>query len=88
METEYDIPLSEDLDSRQQAHAPNYQFALGTTYQINQRLALTLDIEGKDQFYLSSSHNEQTASYELLNANMTYNLAELAAVSMGSQFNR
>jgi iron complex outermembrane recepter protein len=74
LETEYDIPLSEDLDSRQQAHAPNYQFALGTTYQVNQDLALTVDIEGKDQFYLSSSHNEQTESYQLLNANLVYNL--------------
>lgn len=76
LETEYDIPLSEDLDSRQQAHAPNYQFALGTTYQVNQDLALTVDIEGKDQFYLSSSHNEQTESYELLNASLVYNLGE------------
>jgi len=76
LETEYDIPLSEDLDSRQQAHAPNYQFALGTTYQVNQDLALTVDIEGKDQFYLSSSHNEQTESYQLLNANLVYNLGE------------
>ena len=74
LETQYDIPLSEDLDSRQQAHAPNYQFALGTTLQLNQNLALTLDVEGKDEFYLSSSHNEQTESYELLNANLTYNV--------------
>ena len=74
LETQYDIPLSEDLDSRQQAHAPNYQFALGTTLQLNQNLALTLDVEGKDEFYLSSSHNEQTESYELLNANLTYSI--------------
>ena len=76
LEAEYDIPLSEDLNSRQQAHAPNYQFALGTTYQVNQDLALTVDIEGKDQFYLSSSHNEQTKSYQLLNASLVYNLGE------------
>ena len=74
LETEYDIPLSEDLDSRQQAHAPSYQFALGTTFQLNQNLALTLDVEGKDEFFLSSSHNEQTESYELLNANLTYSI--------------
>lgn len=76
LETEYDIPLSEDLDSRQQAHAPNYQFALGTTYKVNQNLAFTVDIEGKDQFYLSSSHNEQTESYQLLNANLVYSLGD------------
>jgi len=76
LETEYDTPLSEDLDSRQQAHAPNYQFALGTTYQVHQDLALTLDIEGKDKFYLSSSHNEQSESYRLLNASMIYSLGD------------
>ena len=76
LETEYDPPLSEDLDSRQQAHAPNYQFALGTTYQVHQDLALTLDIEGKDKFYLSSSHNEQSESYRLLNASMIYSLGD------------
>jgi iron complex outermembrane receptor protein len=76
LETEYDIPLSEDLDSRQQAHAPNYQFALGTTYQVNQDLAFTVDIEGKDQFYLSSSHNEQAESYQLLNANLVYSTGD------------
>jgi outer membrane receptor protein involved in Fe transport len=76
LETEYDTPLSEDLDSRQQAHAPNCQFALGTTYQVHQDLALTLDIEGKDKFYLSSSHNEQSESYRLLNASMIYSLGD------------
>ena len=76
LETQYDIPLSEDLDSRQQAHAPNYQFALGTSFQINQNLVLTVDIEGKDQFFLSSSHNEKTESYELLNANLAYRLGD------------
>ncbi|MDG1819891.1 MAG: TonB-dependent receptor [Porticoccaceae bacterium] len=76
LETQYDIPLSEDLDSRQQAHAPNYQFALGTSFQINQNLALTVDIEGKDQFFLSSSQNKKTESYELLNANLAYRLGD------------
>ena len=76
LETEYDTPLSEDLDSRQQAHAPNCQFALGTTYQVHHDLALTLDIEGKDKFYLSSSHNEQSESYRLLNASMIYSLGD------------
>lgn len=76
LETQYDIPLSEDLDSRQQAHAPNYQFALGSSIQLNQNLAITVDIEGKDQFFLSSSHSEQTESYELLNANLAYTLGD------------
>ena len=76
LETEYDIPLSEDLNSREQAHAPGYQFALGATAQITDSLAVSIDVEGKDKFYLSSSHSEQSESYELLNANLAYNLGD------------
>ncbi len=72
LETGYDIPLSQDLDSREQAHAPAYQFALGAMAQITDSLALSIDVEGKDEFYLSSSHSEQSQSYELVNANLTY----------------
>ena len=32
----------------------------------------TADIEGKDKFYLSSSHDEQSESYWLLNTNLAY----------------
>ena len=35
---------------------------------------MSLDVEGKDKFYLSSSHNEQTQSYELVNARINYAL--------------
>ena len=76
LESEYDIPLSVDLDSREQAHAPAYQFALGARAQITDSLAVSIDIEGKDEFYLSSSHSEQSESYELINASLEYNLGD------------
>lgn len=76
LETEFDIPLSQDLDSRDQAHAPAYQFSLGARVQFTDSLALSLDVEGKDDFYLSSSHGEKSKSYELLNANLTYILGD------------
>ena len=75
LSADYDIPLSLDLDSRQQAHAPDYQFALGGSYQVNDSLSVSIDVEGKDKFYLSSSHNEQSQSYELINARINYALA-------------
>ena len=75
LSADYDIPLSADLDSRQQAHAPDYQFALGGSYQVNDSLSVSIDVEGKDKFYLSSSHNEQSQSYELINARINYALA-------------
>ena len=72
LDTEYDVPLSADLDHREQAHAPSYQFALGVTAQLTDSLTLTADLEGKDKFYLSSSHDEQARSYELINVSMAY----------------
>ena len=76
LSAEYDIPLSADLDSRQQAHAPDYQFAIGSSYQISDVVSFSIDVEGKDKFYLSSSHNEQSKSYELINARLNYALGE------------
>ena len=72
LDTEYDVPLSADLDSREQAHAPGYQFAFGLSAQLSGSLSLTVDVEGKDKFYLSSSHDEQSQSYELVNVSMAY----------------
>ena len=76
LQTEFDTPLSETLNSRDQAHAPSYQFALGSTVQLTNNLAFSLDIEGKDEFFLSSRHSAQTQAYELLNANMTYRVGD------------
>ena len=72
LDTEYDVPLSADLDSREQAHAPGYQFAFGLSAQLSGSFSLTVDVEGKDKFYLSSSHDEQSQSYELVNVSMAY----------------
>ena len=72
LDTEYDMPLSEALDSRQQAHAPRYQFAVGGQLHLSEHLSASVDVEGKDKFYLSSSHHEQSQSYQLINANLVY----------------
>ncbi|MDG2501824.1 MAG: TonB-dependent receptor [Porticoccaceae bacterium] len=77
LESEYDIPLSADLNSREQAHAPAYQFALGARTQISDSLAVIVDVEGKDEFYLSSSHSEQSQAYELINASLECSLGDL-----------
>ena len=76
LNTEFDTPLSDTLDSHEQAHAPNYQFGLGTSVQLTDSLALTIDIEGKDEFFLSSSHETKSDAYEIVNANMTYDTGD------------
>ncbi len=62
----------EDLDGREQAHAPNYQFSLASTYYFTPRLSARLEVEGKDEFYFSDSHAERSDAYELWNANLSY----------------
>ncbi|MBU3071459.1 TonB-dependent receptor [Aestuariicella sp. G3-2] len=62
----------DDLDGREQAHAPDYQFSLASTYYFTDKLSARLEVEGKDSFYFSDSHEERSDSYELWNANLTY----------------
>ena len=64
----------EDLDGREQAHAPSYQFTLGTDIAITPQLLLNLNIQGKDEFYFSDSHDFSSDAYELLNASLTYSV--------------
>ena len=73
LETEYDIPMSVALDRREQAQAPAYQFSVGSRVRITNNLFFTVDIEGKDEFFLSSRHSSKTQSYELFNATISYN---------------
>lgn len=58
------------LDHRDVAHAPNYQYFLGTSYQLWEELSLRCNIEGKDSFYFSNTHDQQSASYFLTNASI------------------
>ncbi|MBV1904769.1 MAG: TonB-dependent receptor [Pseudomonadales bacterium] len=61
-----------NLDGRKQAHAPRYQFAFGSELRVRENLALFVELEGKDKFKLSTRHEEQSRSYTLLNASITY----------------
>lgn len=61
-----------DLDGRDLAHAPSYQFFTGTEISLLPELILRLEVEGKDGFYFSNSHNEKSSAYELFNARLTY----------------
>jgi outer membrane receptor protein involved in Fe transport len=64
-----------DLDGREVAHAPQYQFFAGTEISITRYLLLRVEVEGKDEFYFSNSHNEKSAAFELFNARLTYHAA-------------
>lgn len=65
----------EDLDGREQAHAPEYQFTLGMDLSLAENLLLNVNLQGKDAFYFSDSHPVRSRAYELLNASLTWDAA-------------
>ena len=69
---EYITPDGEDKSGRDQAHAPDYQFAIGGEYTFNQNWYIRGEVEGKDKFYFSDRHDEQSTAYQLLNARIGY----------------
>lgn len=64
--------LPVELDGREVAHAPSYQFFTGGEISLLSNLVLRLELEGKDEFYFSNSHDEKSDAYELVNARLTY----------------
>lgn len=58
----------EDLDGRDQPHAPRYQFHLAADYRFDGGFFARIEAEGRDDFFFSGSHQEQSSSYELLHA--------------------
>ncbi len=61
-----------DLDGRDQAHAPNFQFFLGGEFALTERLRARVELEGKDEYYFSASHDTESDAYELVNASLSY----------------
>jgi len=61
-----------DMEGRDQAHAPNYQYFFGAEWNLSLPLVLRVEAEGKDAFYFSESHNQQSEDYTLFNARAEY----------------
>ena len=75
LDSEYDkfVNASGNLvQGREQAHAPTYQFFVGAELYFGGRVTARVEIEGKDGFYFSDSHDVKSDSYELFNASVTY----------------
>jgi len=74
-------PDAFNLKNRAAAHAPEYGFATAVQYAFTEKLSASLELEGKDKFYYSDSHNYQSQSYSLVNARIAYsaNNYELSA---------
>ena len=65
-------PTAFSLKDRSAAHAPEYNFATSVQYAISDKLTATIELEGKDKFYYSDSHNYQSQAYKLVNARLAY----------------
>jgi iron complex outermembrane recepter protein len=80
LDTELGELTVRDIDSgntlnqsgREQAHAPKYQFNIGSTIKLLDNLSLTAEVDGKDKFYFSNSHNEESESYNLVHMTLAY----------------
>lgn len=69
-DTENGVPY--DLEGRAQAHAPEYQLALGFEFSLLTNLFWRIDAEAKDEFFLSPRHDVKTESYTLYNTRISY----------------
>lgn len=74
LQAEFDVYETPDqnFSGRDQAHAPNYQYSIGAEYKLNSSITAGLSLEGKDGFFFSDSHDERADSYQVLNANLSY----------------
>lgn len=75
LHTEYEDYINgegQNLDGRDQAQAPSYQFYLGGDYQLADNLRINVNLEGKDEYYFSDGHAEKSPSYALINTALSY----------------
>ena len=72
-----------DKSGRDQAHAPSYQFNVGADFGFGTGFYGRVEVEGRDQFYFSDSHDEQSDSYQLLHARLGYRWHQLDVALWG-----
>ncbi len=64
--------ISYNNDGRSQAHAPEYSLASSIDFKATQNISLNIEVEAKDEFYFSDSHDEKSKAYALLHASVRY----------------
>lgn len=61
-----------DLDGREQAHAPGWQYSLSGEWHSPRGWMLRADLEGRDAFYFDASHDQRSSAYHLLHLKAGY----------------
>ena len=71
------------LGNRELAHAPKYTFSIRLNYSLPFNLTAGLALSGKDKFYYSDSHNQQSKAYQLLDLNLDYKVENWSLSAWG-----
>jgi iron complex outermembrane receptor protein len=66
-----------DKSGRDQAHAPFYQFNLGAEVALTESFTARVEVDGKDKFYFSDSHDQTSEAFSLVHARLAYQLDNL-----------
>ena len=61
-----------NLDGREQAHAPGYQYSLSAQWGDGEGWMARVDLNGVDAFYFDTSHDQRSDPYTLLNLKAGY----------------
>jgi outer membrane receptor protein involved in Fe transport len=78
-----------DFAGRDQAHAPSYSFSLGAEYHNLSGFFARIDASGKDSFFFSDSHDQQSKSYQLYNLRVGFERNNWALTLWGNNiFNK
>jgi outer membrane receptor protein involved in Fe transport len=60
------------MSGRDQAHAPSYQYNIGTSYRTNSGFFARIDVTGVDAFYYDNVHDMKSDNYTITNARIGY----------------
>jgi outer membrane receptor protein involved in Fe transport len=76
--TEHKNPNKDEfsLKGRETAHAPEYTYATAAKYLFTDNWYARVEVEGRDDFYYSDSHNFQSNEYDVVNARVGYQAAK------------
>lgn len=68
---------------RDQAHAPSYQFHVAAHFDLHPNYFINLQLEGKDAFHFSNSHDQRSSAYEALHLSFGYRGERLELTAWG-----
>ena len=65
-------PTAINMDGRDPAQSPSYQYSVGGDIMLTDSLLFKANVEGKNDYYFSNRHNDKSKSYTILNSSLEY----------------